>query len=265
MKKVCLSFLLGLVSCIIYAKTDTISVYSKRMNKPIKVVVIQPDNLIKGKKLPVVYLLHGHGGNHRAWLQSAPQLEAKANELNMLMVMPDGSRNSWYMNSPINPAVQYEAFMINELVPYIDSAYPTNLKRAITGLSMGGHGAFYLSFRNKGIFGAAGSICGGVDIRPFPKNWELNQLLGEINEQPSNWEANTVINIAEILQPGDLQIIFDCGYGDFFLNVNRALHQKLLQKKIPHDYTERPGAHNSAYWGSSIDGHLLYFSKFFNQ
>ena len=36
MKKVCLSFLLGLVNCIIYAKTDTISVYSKRMNKPIK-------------------------------------------------------------------------------------------------------------------------------------------------------------------------------------------------------------------------------------
>ncbi len=84
MKKVCLSFLLGLVSCIIYAKTDTISVYSKSMNKPIKVVVIQPDKLVKGQKLPVVYLLHGHGGNHRAWLQSAPQLEAKANELNML-------------------------------------------------------------------------------------------------------------------------------------------------------------------------------------
>lgn len=265
MKKVCLSMVMGLVCLALSAKTDTISVYSKSMNKPIKVVVIQPDKIAKDKKLPVVYLLHGHGGNHKAWLQSAPQLEAKANQLNMLLVMPDGSKNSWYMNSPINSTIQYESFMVNELVPYIDSAYATNLKRAITGLSMGGHGAFYLSFRNKGVFGAAGSICGGVDIRPFPKNWELSQLLGDITEQPANWETNTVINIADNLKPGDLQIIFDCGYGDFFLAVNRALHQKLLQKKIPHDYTERPGAHTSAYWGSSIDGHLLYFSKFFNE
>ncbi len=265
MKNFCLSLIFGLLVMTVNAKTDTIAVYSKRMQKPIKVVVIQPDKIAKDKKLPVVYLLHGHGGNHKAWLQSAPQLEAKANLLNMLLVMPDGSRNSWYMNSPINPAIQYESFMVNELVPYIDSAYNTNLKRAITGLSMGGHGAFYLSFRNKGVFGAAGSICGGVDIRPFPKNWEINQLLGDINEQPANWEANTVINIADNLKADDLRIIFDCGYGDFFLSVNRALHQKLLKNKIPHDYTERPGAHTSAYWGSSIDGHLLYFSKYFKE
>ena len=88
MKKVCLSMLMGLVCLALSAKTDTISVYSKSMNKPIKVVVIQPDKIAKDKKLPVVYLLHGHGGNHKAWLQSAPQLEAKANQLNMLLVMP---------------------------------------------------------------------------------------------------------------------------------------------------------------------------------
>ncbi len=264
-KKIFLSVLMGCFCIVLFAKTDTISVYSKSMNKQIKVSVIQPDKIVKNQKLPVVYLLHGHAGNHRSWLQSAPQLEAKANQLNMLLVMPDGSRNSLYMNSHINPAVQYETFMINELIPYIDSAYATNLKRAITGLSMGGHGSLFLSFRNKGVFAAAGSICGGVDIRPFPKNWELNQLLGDLVEQPTNWEANTVINIANNLKPEDLKLIFDCGYGDFFLNVNRALHQKLLQNKIPHDYTERPGAHNSAYWGSSIDGHLLYFSKFFNE
>lgn len=257
--------LMVMVSFWASAKTDTIAVMSRQMNRLIKVVVVQPDKIAPQEKLPVVYLLHGHGGNHQDWLRAAPQLTAKANQLKMILVMPDGSKNSWYINSPVNPAVQYETFMVKELVPYIDSAYPTNLKRAITGLSMGGHGAFHLSFKNKGVFGAAGSICGGVDIRPFPKNWELNQILGDITEQPANWEANTVINTADQLKVGDLRIIFDCGYSDFFLAVNRALHQKLLQKKIPHDYTERPGTHNAAYWGSSIDTHLLYFYKFFNE
>ena len=44
------------------------------------------------------------------------------------------------------------------------------------------------------------------------------------------------------------EIIFDCGTSDFFLTVNRNLHQKLLDNKIDHDYIERPGGHNDAYW-----------------
>ena len=52
---------------------------------------------------------------------------------------------------------------------------------------------------------------------------------------------------------------------DFFLDVNRAMHQKLLALDIDHEYTERPGAHDSDYWKNSIDFHILFFAKYFGR
>src|SRR3546814_3321287 len=83
--------------------------------------------------------------------------------------------------------------------------------RAITGLSMGGHGALYLAFRHQDVFGAAGSMSGGVDIRPFPGNWGLSTRLGTYAEQPENWEKNTIVNLVHLLAPGKLALIIDCG------------------------------------------------------
>jgi S-formylglutathione hydrolase FrmB len=182
--------------------------------------------------------------------------------------MPDGGFNSWYLDSPVDSSYKYETFMTKELVPYIDDHYPTinNVSfRAITGLSMGGHGAFYLAIKHKDLFGAAGSICGGVDIRPFPNNWDMSKVLGSLSENKDNWDRNTVINMVDSLKNGELHLIFDCGSDDFFLEVNRALHIKLAANKVSHDYIERPGAHNAAYWRNSIDYQLLFFSKFFKE
>jgi S-formylglutathione hydrolase FrmB len=245
------------------AAVDTVVVFSKKMNKPIKVVVVKP-NL--NRKLPVIYLLHGHGGTYAAWLKDAPQLVQKAAETEAILVMPDGGYNSWYFDSPVDSTVRYESFITQELVPYIDAAYPTianKNNRAITGLSMGGHGAFYLAIKHKDIFSAAGSICGGLDIRPFPNNWQINKVLGSINTNKENWEKYTVINVIDSLKDGELQLIFDCGVDDFFFSVNQQVHQKLLAKKIKHDYIERPGIHNGAYWRNSIDYQLLFFKKYF--
>ncbi|MDP1842563.1 MAG: alpha/beta hydrolase family protein [Sediminibacterium sp.] len=250
------------------ASVDTIQVYSNSMHKPIKVVVVKPLSYNPTQPLPVVYLLHGHGGNYGQWLRDAPILNERATEMNALLVMPDGGYNSWYFDSPIDPAVRYETFISKELVTYIDSAFATKKNknsRAITGLSMGGHGALYLAIRHKDIFGTAGSICGGVDIRPFPENWEIASNLGVYKDAPNNWEKNTVINLVETLVTEDLQLIIDCGYDDFFLPVNRSLHQKLLRLKIAHSYTERPGNHSRAYWSNSIEYQLLYFKNWFAQ
>lgn len=252
---------------LLASNVDTIAVYSTSMKKQIKCVVITPNTYKKSKtKFPVVYLLHGYSGNYATWLNNAPQLKQKADELQLIFVCPDGGYGSWYLDSPVDSTFKYETFMIQELVPYIDAQYKTVAQkkyRAVTGLSMGGHGALYLSIRNKEVFGAAGSICGGVDIRPFPKNWDLVNRLGDTVCCMQNWNAHSVINVVDQLKNKELQLIIDCGLGDFFLDVNRALHQKLLQLKIDHDYTERPGAHNKEYWGSAVDYHLLFFKKGF--
>ena len=265
MRKWFCTFSLLFLACSAGASIDTLSVFSKSMNKPVKVLVIQPD-LRDTARLPVVYLLHGYSGNHRQWLNDAPQLQQKANEMRLMMVLPDGGFGSWYFDSPVDSSYRYESFMVRELVPYIDANYstkPHRAFRAITGLSMGGHGAYYLAIRNKSVFGTAGSICGGVDFRPFPKNWDLPKVLGPKDSYPDNWNNHTVMTLVDSLKNGDIKLIFDCVLDDFFLPVNRALHEKLMAKKIAHDYTERPGAHNRAYWGNSIDYQLLFFKNWF--
>jgi enterochelin esterase-like enzyme len=69
--------------------------------------------------------------------------------------------------------------------------------------------------------------------------------------------------MVDLLLKDEISIIFDCGTEDFFLDVNRRFHKKLLDLKINHDYTERPGDHNSDYWKNSIDYQLLFFKKYF--
>lgn len=264
-----LLFFLFLSLHLIAGKVDTITVFSNSMQKEIKCVVITPKNYKKSKvRFPVVYLLHGYSGNYAGWIKEAPQLTQKADELQMMIVCPDGGYYSWYFDSPIDPKMKYETFVSKELVSYIDSNYKTiadKKGRAVTGLSMGGHGALYLAVRNKDVYAQAGSMAGGVDIRPFPNNWQIKQVLGDITTNKENWDNYAVINQVNNLKNGELKLLIDCGLGDFFLEVNRSLHQKLMQLKIDHDYTERPGVHNGAYWGSAVDYHLLFFKKGFEK
>lgn len=249
------------------SRTDTILVHSAAMNKDIKCVIIQPDHRSgAASRYSVIYLLQGWSGSYNQWPRIAPQLQQDADSLGILFVCPDGGYRAWWPDSPFDPAFRYETFMTGELIPYIDTHYPTladRLHRAITGLSMGGHGGLYLGIRHSDLFGAAGATSGGVDIRPFPKNWDLSKSLGEEAEHPENWNKYVIPSLVDSLPNGRLRLIFDCGVDDFFLTVNRNLHQQLLEKKIEHDYTERPGGHNNAYWRNSIDYQVLFFWKFF--
>ena len=182
--------------------------------------------------------------------------------------MPDGAYSSWYFDSPVDPTFKYETFVSKELVEHVDANFKTRKDRkarAITGLSMGGHGAMYLAIRHQDVFANVGSMSGGVDIRPFPNNWHLSKRLGTIEEHPENWEANTVINLTHLIQPDSLNIIFDCGVDDFFYEVNCNLHKKLLDAKIPHDFISRPGKHNWPYWFNSVRYQFLFFSDRFNE
>ena len=165
------------------ARVDTLMVEAPSMKQSVKVVFIVPDQALgeTPKSCPVVYLLHGHGGNAKTWIDMKPELPAIADEKGWIFVCPDG-KASWYWDSPLHSDIRYETFVSSELVNYTDSHYPTKADRrfrAISGLSMGGHGALWLSIRHKDTFGAAGSMSGGVDIRPFPDNWNMKDQLGE--------------------------------------------------------------------------------------
>ncbi|NDW17672.1 esterase family protein [Dysgonomonas sp. 216] len=246
---------------------DTVSVYSHKMGIDVKNLVILPKNYNVNQTYPVLYLLHGHGGNHISWARIKPSLPEEASRYNMIIVCPDG-KNSWYWDSPINSKSQFETYVSKELVEYMDKTYSTvksNKGRAITGFSMGGHGGLWLGIRHQDVFGACGSMSGGVDIRPFPNNWNMKNLLGSYNENPNYWNEHTVMNLVKLIKPSTANIIIDCGVDDFFFDVNERLHRELMLNKIPHDYIVRPGAHNGAYWNNAVDYQILYFSKYFNK
>ncbi len=247
------------------ARVDTVAVPSQAMNKSIKTVVITPDGYAaKGTAYPVVYLLHGYSGNYADWIKKAASTVRQADLYRMIIVCPDGGYGSWYFDSPVDKSFQYETHVAGEVVEWVDKNYNTvkdRSGRAISGLSMGGHGALYLALKHQDVFGAAGSTSGGVDLRPFPKNWDIAKRIGTYAAQPQRWEEMSVINMLHLLEPGSLHLIVDCGTGDFFYPVNKNLHQKLLDRNIPHEYTERPGAHNWEYWNNSVQYQMLFFSN----
>ncbi len=246
------------------AKVDTLQVMSPSMNKHIEVIVISPDKS-HAQPCPVIYLLHGHGGHAKTWIRVKPELPQIADEKGIIIVCPDG-KNSWYWDSPLHKEVRYETFISKELIDFVDSHYntiPRREGRAITGLSMGGHGAMWNAIRHSDVFAAAGATSGGVDIRPFPKKWDMAAQLGDKETYPQHWEAHTVINLVPTLKPGQLALIIDCGVDDFFLEVNKAYHEALLKQGIEHDFILRPGAHNGTYWNNSIDYQILFFEKHF--
>ena len=267
MKKT-LSFLL-FIFCVFSLQAETIKtkVKSDAMNKDIPCVIITPTNYNPSATYPVIYLLHGYGGNQNTWPNIKKDLSQTATQDSIIFVCPNGE-NNWYWDSPFNKEPQFETFISKELVSYVDKNFSTRddrTGRAITGLSMGGHGALWLAIRHQDIFGAAGSTSGGVDIRPFPDNWDMKKQLGEYINNKEIWDNHTVINQINKLQDGKLAIIFDCGFKDFFFEVNNNLHNTLLKQGIAHDYIVRPGEHNSQYWGNSIDYQILFFKKFFQK
>ncbi len=270
MKRVISLFAIGFLFSLVTSASviDTINTFSNSMEKQIKAVVITPNGYDKVRELPVLYLLHGYSGNYSDWVKKDKALGQLSDLYQMIIVCPDGGFSSWYFDSPVDKTIRYETYVSKELVNIIDGKYKTikNRKgRAITGLSMGGHGALYLAFRHQDIFGAAGSMSGGVDIRPFPNNWDIKERLGSYDKSKDNWENNTVINMVNLLTPKSLALIFDCGTEDFFFQVNKKLHEELLYRNIPHDFITRPGGHSWPYWMNSIEYQAMFFNKYFRE
>ncbi len=258
--------LLGLSISLRASKVDTVLVFSPSMQKEIKTVVITPDSYDGRTAFPVLYLLHGYSDNYAGWVNKAPVIKDLADLYGMMIVCPDGAFGSWYWDSPVDAAFRFETFVSKELIDWVDARYKTissRQGRAITGLSMGGHGGLYLGFRHQDVFGACGSMSGGVDIRPFPNNWDMAKRLGSQREFPERWEQHTVMNQLHLLTPNSTKIIFDCGTGDFFYEVNVKLHRELLYRNIPHDFISRPGVHNWEYWANAIKYQALFFSDYF--
>lgn len=251
-------------------KSNTFVGQKTKIAQPITVVL--PDNYSTNKRYNVIYVLHGFSGNHTDWtkLTNIAQL---ADQYDVIVVNPDGNYGAWYLNSPVLNDSQYETYIAEDVVNYIDNTYSTNrskMGRGITGLSMGGYGALNVAINNQQVFAAVTSMSGGVDLRPFAAEFGIAKVLGEYSQYPQRWDNAAIINNLHKLAAGNTQwkktadslaIMLDIGVEDFFIEQNRELHQALLSQRIRHDYVERPGAHDWHYWQKVIPYQFLFLTS----
>jgi diacylglycerol O-acyltransferase/trehalose O-mycolyltransferase len=155
---------------------------------------------IPGKRHPVLYLMHDAPGTYRIWTQRTDIVEL-SRAFDAIIVMPDGGHGEnagWYTNWQ-DGSRQWETFHIEVMIPYLDQHLATNGKRAVAGASMGGFGSMSYSARHPGMFLAAGSISGAVDLLYLSQlSAEVVALINPIISTPdaSHW-GDPITNYAE--------------------------------------------------------------------
>ena len=219
-------------------------VRSQKMDKDVPVTIVTPDSYDGSVPMPVLYLLNGWSGDHRHWLERG-KVGCLADRYEVILVMPDTGYDSWYFDSKVTPEYQYETFVSNELVEYVDSNYKTiadRCGRAVTGLSMGGRHTQYIGFRNPELFGSLGI---------------LSAALTAADEKAFGEDAVAMGRDAKALKDAAFDYIF-IGAGVYETNDSARhtlLHKQLEELGVKHDYYIGGfSAHDFMTWR-----HLLYF------
>lgn len=225
------------------ANVDEISLTSSALKTSMPVRVILPKGYRDSDaRYPVVYILHGAGGTCK--VVSDVHEQELCDRYGVIGVAPDGTKTGWWWDSPREPQMKLETYVVKDVVPWVDHHYRTlarREKRAIVGESMGGHGACWIGFRHKDLFGAVGNVYGGVDIRAFEGQWNLEKRLGPQAENPGLWREHCAITEAAKLRNGDIELLTVVGTDDIFLLPNRRMHELLSANRVAHSYLEIRG------------------------
>lgn len=184
---------------------------------PRNAVVVLPVGYDQSPRLyPVLYLLHGHGGGHRNWLERT-NLLAHTARLPLIVVLPDAG-NSWYTNSFARPDERFEEYVAREVPAFVDAHFRTltyREARYVAGLSMGGYGALKLGLKYPGRFSLAGSFSGA----PLATDTAYHTLMDEFGPagSPSRAENDLVALVRNARVPAGSYFYIDCGSGDELL------------------------------------------------
>jgi S-formylglutathione hydrolase FrmB len=269
--RACWLILALLFSAPVWAyQTRTVSIPSVAMQRSFDATVVLPDDYARGnraQRFPVIYVLHGSGGSYADWTSNT-RIGKLADRYHVVLVMPDGGHESWYIDSPYDKRSRYETYVGSEVVSYIDTHFrtiATRDARAITGLSMGGFGALRIALDRRDTFGAAGSISGAVDPRNCEDEPGIADVFGDPERHASFWNSNAIVDSAQDFEHAHIALTIDCGVSDSFVQSNRTLHDKLVELGVPHDYAERPGGHDWSYWSNSIRYQVLFFATAFHR
>ena len=238
----------------------------------------------KAKKYPVLYLLHGLGGNEQTaaldgeW-SNLQDLRRQKMIGEFLVVAPDGG-GTFYINSR-DGKTPYSDFFVREFIPYIERTYRARTERAergITGFSMGGYGALRMAFAYPELFGSVSAHSGAI-MRAPPQGVgtvassgnPAAQLITNIFGNPIDrnfWDLNSPYvlarkNAAALMR---MKIYFDCGTEDSygFYRGASELHETLDGLKIPHEFHLYPGGHSISYLLAHRDASFAFHWREFS-
>lgn len=233
-------------------KIDTITYASNTVGTKRKAVIYTPPGFSKRKKYPVLYLLHGIGGDEKEWLNGGkPQvildnLYAEGKIEPMIVVMPNGRAmkddravGNIFDSLKVQAFTTFEKDLLYDLVPFIEKKYPVlndRQHRAIAGLSMGGGQSLNFGLGNLDKF----AWVGGFSSAPNTKRPE------ELIPDPE-----AVKNKLSLLW-------ISCGDNDGLIRFSQRTHDYLFEKNVPHVYYIEPGIHDFKVWKNG----LYMFSQF---
>lgn len=236
---------------------------SESLGRPMKYRIILPAGYDRDShRYPVLYLLHGLGGDYTDW-ETKTRIDEYARHYRLIVVMPDAG-NYWYTNSSGNPKDRFEDYVVKDLVREIDDHYRTlNLRTArfIGGLSMGGYGAMKFGLKYPQMFSFAASFSGAFSIvrTGLGANGRWPKGAGELFNQifgPEGSETRTANDIATIIAKADPKmapfLYFDCGIDDGLVVSNREVGAQLQKAGFRFEYRERPGHHEWTYWDHQV-------------
>jgi enterochelin esterase-like enzyme len=233
-------------------KIDSVTYHSKTVGTMRKALIYKPPGFDKKKKYPVLYLLHGIGGDEKEWLKGGnphlilDHLYAEKKIEPMIVVMPNGramkdDRAEGNIMAPDKVAAfaTFEKDLLTDLIPFVEGKYPV-LKdrehRAIAGLSMGGGQALNFGLGNLDQFAWVGGFSSAPNTR----------IPTELMPDPDQARKK-------------LKLLFiSCGDNDRLITFSKRTHDYMFEHQIPHVYYIEPGVHDFKVWKNG----LYLFSQF---
>jgi enterochelin esterase-like enzyme len=232
---------------ILRGKIDTITYNSTTVGNSRRALIYTPPGYSENKKYPVLYLLHGIGGDEKEWFnQGKPQvildnLYADKKIAPMIVVLPNGramkddrAEGNIFDAPKVQAFATFEKDLLNDLIPYIEkkySVYKNQKNRAIAGLSMGGGQSLNFGLGNLNTFAWVGGFSSAPNTKT-PQELFLN-----------------IDNAKKKLK----LLWISCGDKDGLITYSKRTHNYLETNKVPHIYQVIPdGYHDFKVWNQNL-------------
>jgi enterochelin esterase-like enzyme len=227
-----------------HGKLEMIEYDSKTVGTRRKMNVYVPPGYSKDQKYPVLYLLHGIGGDETEWERFAKpdllldNLIADGKAVPMIVVMPNGRAqvDDHPQGNPMQFAAAFAAFendLLKDVIPTIESKYSVQADRehrALAGLSMGGGQSLNFGLGHLDTFAWVGGFSSAPNTKP---------------------PAELVPDPAKAKQ--QLKLLWlSCGNRDGLINISQGVHAYLKEHEDPHLWNDDSNAHDPTHWRNNL-------------